>query len=750
MPRSLSNRLLSAALLFLVSSGFLFPTPAQSGDEAPPHFWEGTISVHRVSHGPPSLTGVYDTQCDLRVRWKEAERLDVVDSKGKLVGQLVRLEDQGSVWQGRETGYWVHRYNDVVNESIYSGSGLGGGRTISVGWIYFSLSDEDPLAGVLPNGAYYFGSGSGTTAAFDTHVIRVVTTPERVDKVDISFPKLAMLDYFVGQLFMGFGRSVPGPVRVEHLRSMVPGPRMEGHDNRMRVIQDDRMEGEYDQTIHETPDLGLAKSLQWIVSWNVKRTLGVKAVLEKVPESWRPTLDSGEQDLTITARIREPEGVEGKFEFTLFEVSEEKGEAMNHGTDQTPDLEFPPGQAGYDGPREEGDSWVMEATETVSQAQVKVRSLDHGAWAKLKARVNVDGDWHDCLTEDGESYITIPLDEDENHIADAWEDSHGVDGQEATEDLDDKPEGVGDPDEPGDGFSNYEEYRGFYVQGRWTETDPLKKDLFIRDRLGFGVGFFTDLGLELHLIAEDEMDAQRTINFNRDQDKTLPEQSGYGQRGLILTEGGSDAVYGQTSTVGSPNVVDEVAVNLDVLWNDYVMTKRLTDPGFYHWQTHQETPGTAGDMPGEFQAELNRLIAHELGHGVNIMHHATSDPCPGEVPDYKSLSFEEMDYVWVNGSTAVSGGRWSGDLSCVMIPASPPWNYYGSDGRYHIYPDELVPAQTGFCSSKEGTSVNAAGFQAPAGDDRPYPVAGPATYGNCKAMVDLKGKHYYGDVSDFQ
>ncbi len=391
----------------------------------------------------------------------------------------------------------------------------------------------------------------------------------------------------------------------------------------------------------------------------------------------------------------------------------------------------------------------MEAAETSADSKVTVRCLDHGAWGLLKARVNVDGEWHDCLTEDGESYITIPRDEDENRIADFWEDDRGVGGQEAAEDRDDEPKGVGDPDEPGDGFSNYEEYRGFYVQGEWTDTDPKKKDLFINDRLGFGVGCFTDLGLELHLISDGEMDDRRTVNFNRDEEKTLPQQAGSGQKALVLVKDGGDAVYGQASTVGCPNVVEEVAVNLDSLWEDYVTTKRLTDPGFYHWYTHQETPDSAEAMPPDFQARLNRLIAHELGHGVNIMHHAASDPCPGEVPDYDALSSEELDYVWVDGATAVYGGRWSGDLSCVMVP-SPPWNYHGSDGRYHLYPEELFPAQTGFCSSKEGTGVNAAGFRAPAGDERPYPIAGPATYGNCKAMVDLKGEHYFGDIEDFQ
>lgn len=734
----------------LLLCGCLWPSgPARAGSEDLPYFWQGKISVHRISHGPPSLTGVYDTQWTLNVRWKEAQRLDVVDSQGRLMGQLVRLEDQGSVWIGKETGYFIHSSGTVTNESIYSGSGVGAGKTISVGWVYFSLSDEDPLAGVLPNGAYCFGAGSGTGAAFDTQVLRITTDRYRVSRVNLAFPGLAMLDYFAGRLFMGFGGTLPSPVRVEKLGSLVPGPRLEGHDDRMRVVADGRMTGQYDHTVPMGNDLGMNKSLQWVVSWDVKRVLGVKAVLEKVRDDWRPTLEPGQRDLKMEARIEEPAGVSGKFEFTLYQVSREKGEALNKGSGTDPDLEFPAGQEGFDGPRQKGESWIMEAKETSDRSEVKVRCLDHGAWGLLKARVNVDGDWHDCLTEDGEAYVTIPRDDDENKIADLWEDDHGVGGQEATEDRDADPEGVGDPDQPGDGFSNYEEYRGFYVQGKWTDTHPEKKDLFILDRLGFGVGYFTDLGLELHLVAEGELDGERTANFNRDQEKTLPEQAGYGQKGLVLVKGGGDAVYGQASTVGCPNVVQEVAVNLDALWGDFVLQHRLSDPGFFNWYAHQETPEAMAETPEEFQDELKRLIAHELGHGVNIMHHAPSDPCPGAVPDYKSLSDEELDYVWVDGATAVPGGTWSGDLACVMV-SRPPWNYYGSDGKYHLYPVELFPVQTGFCTSKEGTGVNSPGFRAPAGDERPYPIAGNATWGDCKSLVDLKGKHYFGDVDWLQ
>jgi hypothetical protein len=57
--------------------------------------------------------------------------------------------------------------------------------------------------------------------------------------------------------------------------------------------------------------------------------------------------------------------------------------------------------------------------------------------------------------------VDIPVDENENHIADYWEDLRDPPSREPFSDDDDTPVGNGTK---GDGLSLYEEYRGLMVR----------------------------------------------------------------------------------------------------------------------------------------------------------------------------------------------------------------------------------------------------------------------------------------------
>jgi len=777
---------LAALACFLVC--LFLSLSASRAEERKAYHWIGRISVHRQAEGAPSLTGTFDLLWTLEVRWKEAQRVNVVDSGGRLVGQLVRLEDDGSRWSGRETGYHVTQGGGAITERWYSGSGQGGGKTISVGWIYFSLSDDDPLKGSLPSGTYCFGSGSGASVAFGTSVRTVTTTRDRVDEVTNNFSGAAMLDYFVGRLFLGHGVLSPGtpsgqitgahaalmnriqqalaqakarqagqvgsgnlqgcgldgPMSAADLRSRLPGQAMPGHDARTRVISGDRMTGQYDNFVEMGLSQNVTRKLRWQVSWDVERVLDVTAIIKQVRQDWRPTCQGDGDTVDVEARIEEPEGVRGKFRFTLYDVSAEPGYALNAGQGTGPDLEIPAGQEGFTEPRSEGDSWWVETTDTVAAAKLRVRSLDYGAWGRIKAEVYVDGRKHQCLSDDGKDNVTIPLDQDEDRIADKWESDHQVSELGTRDDRDGEPEDVGDPEEPGDGFSNYEEYRGFLIKGRWSDTDPRKKDLFVCDELGFGLGFFHDLGLAAHLIDREEFDGQRYVNFNRGRETTLQSQDG--QKGLLIIKADLEgARYGFAGQVGCPNVVDEIKIDLDLFWLSYLhRDKGYIPPGATEELTSNPPPGKMEEASADFALRLKALIAHELGHGVNIMHHAFSDPCPQPLSYYDQ--FEDWRRICEPGVTAVTGGKWSGDLGCVMTFLEYPFKYYGHDDWYYDYPADKIEVPTHFCDSKAGTGVNSASYRPEQGDERPYPVAGEATWGDCRRMVDLKGRHENGDV----
>ena len=175
-------------------------------------------------------------------------------------------------------------------------------------------------------------------------------------------------------------------------------------------------------------------------------------------------------------------------------------------------------------------------------ATVTITSYDWGAYGHLTATAILDNNEGEITAhvQGGEKYdLTIPKDDNGNHIADFWEKTHA--GGNAEADDDEQPHGNGDH---GDGLSLYEEYRGFHVQGRHIWTNPKLKDIFIYDSTGLGVGYLARSGLAIHLVNADEFAQEagspnpRVINPNR----------GYATRGpqhvLGLTLGTLDGDYG--------------------------------------------------------------------------------------------------------------------------------------------------------------------------------------------------------------
>jgi len=506
------------------------------------------------------------------------------------------------------------------------------------------------------------------------------------------------------------------------------------------------------------------------VSWSYNLVLGkdIRAKIESAPEDWRPK--GGDERNTINIRaFLEDKDEKGIFKFILSEVSREKGIALNKGDDSGFDYQFGKDQAGFRQAAATDDGEEIEAEEKQNEATVSVEAEDYGAWAKLKAKVQVGGIWYDCESEDGKNYITLPYDQDEDHIADFWEKKYDLYSEAADSDNDNQPGDVGDPPEPGDGFSNYEEYRGFFINGVWDDTDPAHKDIFIYDELGFGVGLFTELHLTVSLINQDEFDDDRFVNFNRGYG-TLTSQDG--QKGLYLKGGFAEGALGYAEGIGCPNVMGCITVDCLSIWKHAAYKVMKEANNLYKYKeieerdiskaegsVFREAGGTYYDVtitdaPIEYNASikaaflqsLNATIAHELGHGVNLTHHGEDIRIIRDNSDLenhlKNYRNEDPLLEYMPGDTAVTGGIWSGDVRCVMR-YDPPYNYLGWDNKMYVYPpNEGEASRTTFCSSKEGTGINASPRRTV--DGKPYPVAGDATKGGCKGMVDLKGIHYSG------
>ena len=608
-----------------------------------------------------------------QVRLREGYRLNIVDKDDRLLGQFVRLDDDGSKWSASQFGQiGCPDGGEVVFGGGSSGALVAGSLA---GWVYYSLVDVNPLKDVLPDGAYFVNA---------------------LDKSDgRAFYRCAVPcshhNILVG-LRWSVENSKPIPDKAHDGMRVSADLFRSGFryftgdystwDPEIRVLVNSQMSGSYFRPILPGTSKCVSKT-QRRAFWSVDRVQEIKPLLEKAQKNWRPEYDNTANMLSVTANIEQP-AVPGKFRFTLFDVTREKGWAMNAGDrdDNSLDLEFVDGLDGFSAPEETPDGWTVETNRTMASATVVVKANDYGAWGKLKCEVNPGGHWFPCKSEDGKDYVTIPYDEDENKIADFWEEQKGIAGDAAADD-DETPEGR----EPGDGFSNYEEYRGFQIGGVWRDTDPTEKDLFVhnasnREEITSGIREFdTKSGLTVHEINADELDrASRIVNFNRGI-KQAVSRNDQGQAGLIVVvEDLAKLVCGQVDTdgeaIGGPNITQRVKIS----------------PNCVNGST----------------------TVHELGHAVNLWH-----------PGARYLRGDCGKFL-----AAGRGTPYSGPMNNYMRYDYAD-KYIGPDNKCYKYPSHLEVLPSAFATSPGGTGMNAGPerweYNTLDGKNYPYPISGDAT-----------------------
>ncbi len=428
-----------------------------------------------------------------------------------------------------------------------------------------------------------------------------------------------------------------------------------------------------------------------------------------------------------------------------------------------PDLVFDPDQSA-----EQGSEWkppspdrgprkwsVIESTDqtSVNRAEVELTAMDFGAHGEVRAYISptCGGGWMQVPMQSGGSIAKYPTkDDDGNFMSDLEQNYRGL---SALSDEDAEPDGDGS----GDGFTAFEEYRGFVVPllascrsplaRKHVRTSPKQKNLFVHvsDPLLslIAIGFADTSGLQVRGICPDEYvdDDTRIVNFTM---HTFPGQLviGEGLRGARLTQaepqhglylvnqsigggvlGESIAVDPRTSQTGPPRHIKRVALDLAAIRAAYGMSR------------HSDV--------------LTVITHHELGHAVGIQHHGDKNHAGPIV----LLTTRGCTVGMIEGTAdgqpvcsatgiAIQGQQNSGNASCPMKylhwswyvprpsaliysrmvdfipdrswhwqrnerPARLP-GYEGPVYRYRKDLDEAPdPLTMKFCTTRTGTGINA-------------------------------------------
>ena len=381
------------------------------------------------------------------------------------------------------------------------------------------------------------------------------------------------------------------------------------------------------------------------------------------------------------------------------------------------------------------------ATQLLTTSTAVVTSFDWGAWGEIK----VTGALQDGspivghLTGDtAQQNVRLPKRVASSFIADSWKSDKGVTGKPDNDDSEQDPVGLSGC--TGDGLTLYQEYRGFYENGKHIEGNPQKKDFFIRNMVGAeaeaGIWLFTELsGLEVHKdLTENEMIfPDRRINGN--VDSQTPQLTMF-QHGVGIAtcarQNGAGTYMTQANVRGRPGLTVGICMQ-----GRFEEGLTLTKP----YRQSAVDQATAYD----------RAVAHEFFHSVGVEHHGDFDTgllATIHGPQDPTSSSATVQITWGDGAILildettgqdVSAQWYQATLAAAQLagPYADPWTeqlyvgvvngqHSGEDqcvmryslaeiyplGReensiYYAIPPGTEPAGLQICSTGTGTGINA-------------------------------------------
>ena len=231
------------------------------------------------------------------------------------------------------------------------------------------------------------------------------------------------------------------------------------------------------------------------------------------PDNWDTIVISGNYgrggllSLRVSINASEESARDSSVTFNLENVTSWKGYCMNAGTKSDFDLQFvPPAEQISNGITWSGGNQSITASwegNAPAGFTVQLKCYDYGAYGELVATL-----YHMTPSH----RFKIPKDENGNRIADGWKNDETI----RYNPSDDNESGPDGNSYPGDGFSIFEEYRGFMVKELFESTSPTDKDIFIYSDFAEGVGDADKVPYPpfvIHEINRNQMGSDKRIDF---------------------------------------------------------------------------------------------------------------------------------------------------------------------------------------------------------------------------------------------
>ncbi len=357
-------------------------------------------------------------------------------------------------------------------------------------------------------------------------------------------------------------------------------------------------------------------------------------------EKWMPQADAAENtpgngfkvDVKIHVKDQpEEEPTQtAKFKFELIGTSKEKGICNNYPVNgNTGDFDLKISKEANPELTVSEDGQSAESKAELKYSGVYLNAYDWGAYGKLKITAVLDDGQEVIAYIEGNKekrQLKIPADENDNYVADAWEKEKGIFEKNYGPDWDDDSQPAGQR-RNGDGYTLYEEYRGFQTKAGYSRTSPLKKDLFIYDPDELVKQYYEPYNpakLELHYIdptmmkfsGEARNPENRWVNCNSVKFNYARQYAIFVKRWTTMEGGTAGEANWITSTDGL-NDIDPYKGFEQPLKSIYII--KISPPVIERSLRGIKDPDL---RQRTFQLLMASTVIHEIGHGLGIKHHA--------------------------------------------------------------------------------------------------------------------------------